>query len=75
MRILNGVINSPDNNKSQFILSSHNPMIFDTSLLSPSQIYIVSKENCDTKVKCLDQFEPRSDKRKAYLNYLRGDYE
>lgn len=75
MRILNGVINSPDNNRAQFILSSHNPMIFDTSLLSPSQIYIVSKENCDTKVKCLDQFEPRSDKRKAYLNYLRGDYE
>ena len=75
MRILNGIINSPDNNRVQFILSSHNPMIFDTSLLNPSQIYIVSKENCDTKVKCLDQFEPRSDKRKAYLNYLRGDYE
>jgi putative rloA len=75
MRILNGVINSPENKKAQFILSSHNPMIFDTSFLNPSQIYIVSKENCDTKVKCLDQFEPRSDRRKAYLNYLRGDYE
>lgn len=75
MRILNGIINSPDNNRAQFILSSHNPMIFDTSLLNPSQIYIVSKENCDTKVKCLDQFKPRSDTRKAYLNYLRGDYE
>ena len=75
MRILNGVINSLENKKAQFILSSHNPMIFDTSFLSPSQIYIVSKENCDTKVTCLDQFEPRSDRRKAYLNYLRGDYE
>ena len=75
MRILNGVINSPENKKAQFILSSHNPMIFDTSFLNPSQIYIVSKENCDTKVTCLDQFEPRSDRRKAYLNYLRGDYE
>ena len=75
IRILNGVINSSENKKAQFILSSHNPMIFDTSFLNPSQIYIVSKENCDTKVTCLDQFEPRSDRRKAYLNYLRGDYE
>lgn len=75
MRILNGIIDSPDNKKAQFILSSHNPLIFDTSLLSPSQIYIVSKEDCDTNIKCLDWFEPRSDKRKAYLNYLRGDYE
>lgn len=75
IRLLNGFINSSINTTAQFIVTSHNPLIFDTDMLSPTQIYIVGKENCKTTIKCLDEFELRNDKRKAYLNYLRGDYE
>ena len=75
IRLLNGFINSSINTTAQFIVTSHNPLIFDTNMLSPTQIYIVGKEDCKTTIKCLDEFELRNDKRKAYLNYLRGDYE
>ncbi|TWO18730.1 AAA family ATPase [Campylobacter hyointestinalis] len=75
IRFLNSTINSEDNKKGQFIISTHNPLLFDTELLSPDQIYIVTKEKCATKMNSLDSFELRKDKRKAYLNYLRGDYE
>ncbi|MDA3046881.1 ATP-binding protein [Campylobacter sp. VBCF_06 NA8] len=75
IRLLNGFINSSINTKAQFIVTSHNPLIFDTDMLSPTQIYIVGKQDCKTTIKCLDEFELRNDKRKAYLNYLRGDYE
>lgn len=75
IRLLNGFINSTINTKAQFIVTSHNPLIFDTDMLSPLQIYIVGKQDCKTTIKCLDEFELRNDKRKAYLNYLRGDYE
>ena len=75
IRLLNGVINSSSNTKGQFILSSHNPLIFDTDMLAPSQIYIVSKENTATTLKALSEFELRNDKKKAYMDYLRGDYE
>jgi len=75
IRLLNGVINSSSNVKGQFILSSHNPLIFDTDMLAPSQIYIVSKEKTATTLKALSEFELRNDKKKAYMDYLRGDYE
>ena len=75
IRFLNSTINSEDNKNSQFLISTHNPLLFDTELLSPDQIYIVTKENYATKINSLDSFELRKDKRKAYLNYLRGDYE
>ena len=75
IRLLNGVINSSSNTKSQFILSSHNPLIFDTDMLAPAQIYIVGKENTATTLKSLSEFELRNDKKKAYMGYLRGDYE
>ncbi|MGP1360705.1 AAA family ATPase [Campylobacter sp.] len=75
IRLLNGVINSSSNTKGQFILSSHNPLIFDTDMLAPSQIYIVGKENTATMLKALSEFELRNDKKKAYMDYLRGDYE
>ena len=75
IRLLNSTINSEDNQKGQFLISTHNPLLFDTELLSPDQIYIVTKEDYATKINSLDSFELRKDKRKAYLNYLRGDYE
>lgn len=75
IRLLNGIINSSSNTKSQFILSSHNPLIFDTDMLAPAQIYIVGKENTATTLKSLSEFELRNDKKKAYMGYLRGDYE
>lgn len=75
IRLLNSTINSEDNKKGQFLISTHNPLLFDTELLSPDQIYIVTKEDYATKINSLDSFELRKDKRKAYLNYLRGDYE
>nr|WP_315111689.1 AAA family ATPase [uncultured Campylobacter sp.] len=75
IRLLNGVINSSSNIKGQFILSSHNPLIFDTDMLAPAQIYIVGKENAATTLKSLSEFELRNDKKKAYMGYLRGDYE
>lgn len=75
IRFLNSTINSEDNEKGQFLISTHNPLLFDTELLSPDQIYIVTKEDYATKINSLDSFELRKDKRKAYLNYLRGDYE
>ena len=75
IRLLNSTINSEDNQKGQFLVSTHNPLLFDTELLSPDQIYIVTKEDYSTKINSLDSFELRKDKRKAYLNYLRGDYE
>ena len=74
IRLLNSTINSEDNEKGQFLISTHNPLLFDTELLSPDQIYIVTKEDYATKINSLDSFELRKDKRKAYLNYLRGDY-
>lgn len=75
IRLLNGIINSSSNTNSQFILSSHNPLIFDTDMLAPAQIYIVGKENTATTLKSLSEFELRNDKKKAYMGYLRGDYE
>lgn len=75
IRFLNSTINSEDNKNGQFLISTHNPLLFDTELLSPDQIYIVTKEDYATKINSLDSFELRKDKRKAYLNYLRGDYE
>lgn len=75
IRFLNSTINSEDNEKGQFLISTHNPLLFDTELLSPDQIYIVTKEDYATKINSLDSFELRKDKRKAYLNFLRGDYE
>lgn len=75
IRFLNSTINSEDNKNGQFLISTHNPLLFDTELLSPDQIYIVTKENYATKINSLDSFELRKDKRKAYLNFLRGDYE
>lgn len=75
IRLLNGIINSSSNTNSQFILSSHNPLIFDTDMLAPTQIYIVGKENTATALKSLSEFELRNDKKKAYMGYLRGDYE
>ena len=75
IRLLNSTINSEDNKNGQFLISTHNPLLFDTELLSPDQIYIVTKEDYATKINSLDSFELRKDKRKAYLNYLRGDYE
>ncbi|RAZ54312.1 AAA family ATPase [Campylobacter hyointestinalis] len=75
IRFLNSTINSEDNKNVQFLISTHNPLLFDTELLSPDQIYIVTKEDYATKINSLDSFELRKDKRKAYLNYLRGDYE
>ncbi|MEE3694552.1 AAA family ATPase [Campylobacter sp. CLAX-22107-21] len=75
IRFLNSTINSEDNEKGQFLISTHNPLLFDTELLSPDQIYIVTKEDYATKINSLDSFELRKDKRKAYLNLLRGDYE
>ncbi|WP_086255855.1 AAA family ATPase [Campylobacter vicugnae] len=75
IRFLNSTINSEDNKKGQFLISTHNPLLFDTELLSPDQIYIVTKEDYATKINSLDSFELRKDKRKAYLNFLRGDYE
>ena len=75
IRLLNGIINSSSNTNSQFILSSHNPLIFDTDMLAPAQIYIVGKENTAITLKSLSEFELRNDKKKAYMGYLRGDYE
>lgn len=76
IRLLNGVINSSNNQNSQFIFSSHNPLIFDIDMLNPAQIYIVGKnEELSTTLSSLGDFDLRNDKRKAYLNYLRGDYD
>ncbi|MCZ6116578.1 AAA family ATPase [Campylobacter ureolyticus] len=71
---INGFINV-DENKAQFIFTSHNVLIFDRNILHPNQIFIIKKEDLGTKVSCLNDFELRNDKKKAYLNYLRGDYE
>lgn len=73
--ILNGVINSSINTKAQFIISSHNPLIFDIDILSPAQIYIVERENNSTTTKSLKEYDLRNDKKKAYISYLRGDYD
>lgn len=76
IKLLNGAINSSSNISGQFLLSSHNPLIFDTDMLSPAQIYIVDEdEELSTIVKPLSIYELRDDKRKAYLDYLRGDYD
>lgn len=76
IKLLNSIINSSNNQHSQFIFSSHNPLIFDIDILNPAQIYIVSKnKELSTTISSLNDFDLRGDKRKAYLNYLRGDYE
>lgn len=75
INLLNGVINSSSNLRAQFIISSHNPLIFDTDMLAPAQIYIATKDELSTGLKTLDEYDLRNDKKKAYLNYLRGDYE
>lgn len=71
---INGFINTSEN-KAQFIFTSHNILIFDTSILHSSQIFITTKENLKTSIASLNEFELRNDKKKAYLDYLRGDYE
>ena len=47
-------------------------MLDETLIFSNTE---TNKEDYASKINSLDTFELRKDKRKAYLNYLRGDYE
>ncbi|PAF53821.1 hypothetical protein BKH42_03575 [Helicobacter sp. 13S00482-2] len=75
IRLFNELINTQENSSGQLIVSSHNIMLFDISFLNSQQIFITSKDiDFCTQIKSFYEFDVRSEKKNAYLDYLKGFY-
>lgn len=76
IELLNSFINTSENKKGQLIITSHNLLLFDVSFLNSQQIFLVQKdaELC-TQIKTYYEYDIRSEKKQAYLSYLRGEYD
>lgn len=76
IELLNSFINTADNKRGQLIITSHNLLLFDVSFLNSQQIFLVQKDRelC-TRIRSYYEFDIRSEKKQAYLSYLRGAYD
>lgn len=75
IKIFNNIINSPDNEKGQLVVTSHNIMLFDNNIFEPQQIYIVNKElSLNSSVYSLAEFDIRTEKQNLYSDYLKGKF-
>ncbi|PZT47340.1 recombinase RecR [Helicobacter valdiviensis] len=76
IRIFNNLINTEENAKGQLIVSSHNVLLFDISFLNSQQIFLVQKDqNLESKIRTYYEYDIRSEKKKAYIDYLKGLYD
>lgn len=73
--IFNDMINIEENKSGQLIVSSHNLLLFDVSFLNSQQIFLVQKNSkLETIVKTYYEYDIRSEKKRAYIDYLKGYY-
>lgn len=76
IELLNSFINTSENKKGQLIITSHNLLLFDVSFLNSQQIFLVQKDfKLCTTIKTYYEYDIRSEKKQAYLSYLRGEYD
>ncbi|WP_237667466.1 AAA family ATPase [Helicobacter pullorum] len=76
IKIFNNLINTEENTNGQIIVSSHNLLLFDVSFLSSQQIFLVQKNfELETIIKNYYDFDIRSEKKRAYIDYLKGLYD
>lgn len=76
IKIFNNLINTEENANGQVIVSSHNLLLFDVSFLNSQQIFLVQKNSeLETIIKNYYDFDIRSEKKRAYIDYLKGLYE
>lgn len=75
IRLFNEIINTEENSSGQLIVSSHNILLFDVTFLNSQQIFLVSKNaGLYTQIRSFYDFDVRSEKKNAYLDYLKGIY-
>lgn len=81
VKIINMLQTQFSKGEGQFVITTNNEFLFDIEILHPSQIYMtqigITKDgsNYTTKLVKLSDFATNKySNRKAYQNYLRGDY-
>ncbi|PAF51992.1 AAA family ATPase [Helicobacter sp. 13S00477-4] len=76
IRLFNEFINTEKNQAGQLIVSTHNILLFDITFLNSAQIFLITKDKflC-TQVRSYHEFDIRSEKKNAYLDYLKGSYD
>ena len=76
IKIFNDLINTPENKSGQLIVTSHNVLLFDVTFLNSQQIFLVEKnEDLESRVKTYYEYDIRSEKKRAYIDYLKGRYD
>lgn len=76
IRLFNEIINTEENSSGQLIVSSHNILLFDVAFLNSQQIFMISKDiDLCTQIRSFYEFDIRSEKKNAYLDYLKGSYD
>ena len=76
IKILNELINTPENKNGQLIVSSHNVLLFDVSFLNSQQIFLVQKnDNLDTTIRGYYDYDIKSNNKKSYVDYLKGYFD
>ena len=74
IELFNDLINTNEN-KGQFIITSHNPFLMNQNIFHPQQLYIVNKRyDLSSEVYSFDDFDLRNDKNKLYEDYLKGRF-
>lgn len=74
--IFNNLINTEENHNGQLIVSSHNVLLFDVSFLNSQQIFLIQKDqHLESKIRTYYDYDIRSEKKKAYIDYLKGLYD
>ncbi|MCR6571289.1 AAA family ATPase [Campylobacter insulaenigrae] len=76
IHIFNNLINTEENHNGQLIVSSHNVLLFDVSFLNSQQIFLIQKDqHLESKIRTYYDYDIRSEKKKAYIDYLKGLYD
>ncbi|TKX28037.1 AAA family ATPase [Campylobacter estrildidarum] len=74
--MFNNLINTEENHNGQLIVSSHNVLLFDVSFLNSQQIFLIQKDrHLESKIRTYYEYDIRSEKKKAYIDYLKGLYD
>nr|WP_308400849.1 AAA family ATPase [Campylobacter insulaenigrae] len=76
IHIFNNLINTEENHNGQLIVSSHNVLLFDVSFLNSQQIFLIQKDqHLKSKIRTYYDYDIRSEKKKAYIDYLNCLYD
>ena len=74
--MFNNLINTEENCNGQLIVSSHNVLLFDVSFLNSQQIFLIQKDDkLESKIRAYYDYDIRSEKKRAYIDYLKGLYD